>query len=1451
MRSTLAVLALVACAFDVSAQLVISTAPTPQQLVQNILLGDGVTAFNITYNGVATPPPNQPGRGSFNVINSNLGLQSGVILASGNVMQAANPGTFFASTALNTGIDADLTLLAGTTIYDRSILTFDFIPTGDTLRFRYVFGSEEYPTYVCSSFNDAFGFFLSGPGITGPYSNNSANIALIPNTNIPVTINTVNSGVPGGSGTASVCAAAGGPNWQQNNIYYVNNQFGATVAYNGFTTVLTAFALVQCGQTYRIKIAVGDGFDTGFDSAVFLEAGSFTSTGQVNASLPSGTGVVNGNTMLEGCGPYEITFERTGDVVDQMVANLSVSGTATPGVDYAPALPAQIVFPPGQATVSVMIDVPLDPDGLETLIIGVTPENQPCSGPNAGTEFTYYIDSAPPISIQAADINGACGQSYVLAPVVSGALGQYSYTWSTGANTPTISVSPDVTTTYTLTVSAPCGADPVTANITVNLPVYDPITVDLGAPLEIECQGTGTITAISTTGGNGNYTYAWTVNGAPYGNGPSVTVPSGPPTWYVVTVTDGCGESIQDSLLVTSVPLTPIVVELTPYASTICQGTMVGLNVDDISGGGGTYSLGWTDQGGGSLGNGMGISVSPATSQTYTLTVTDQCGQSQVVSIPITVNAPSNAGAGTSITLCSAGAVVDLFGQLGGTPQAGGSWSGPNGPTGNNFDPTTGVSGTYTYTVLGLSPCPDVSATIDVTVNAAPNAGGNGWLTICSSGVPTDLFAQLEGSPQTGGTWVGPSGTHTGPFDPAVHLPGAYTYTIQGQAPCVSASASVQVSVSAAPSAGTNGALTLCSSDAAVALFSQLGGTPQAGGTWTNPSGGAFGGNFNPAVHAAGTYTYTVQGPAPCPPATATVTMSVNIAPNAGSNATLSLCSNQAPIDLFASLGGQPNVGGTWQGPNGAFSGPFDPAIHTAGSYTYTITGIAPCPSASASVNIGVTQAPNAGGSTALLLCPESAAIGLFGQLGGSPQQGGSWTGPGGIPSNGNFDPATHPTGVYTYTVSTGPACPPATATVTVSFPAQTPAFAGADAVSCSLSYTLAAANNWTSGTWSGPPGVVFADPNSPTSGVSANQGGSYTLTWSTVSQFGCVGEDQVTITLTVPMSATATATDANCHQACNGTVSVQATGGNLGQGGYTYSWPAGVSGNAAGNGANICAGDYAVTVSDMNGCTAQATFSVAQPPPVQIDDVSSVRVTCPGDCDGSIAVNAPDGVSFSVDNGLTWQGEAEFTGLCAGNWTVAVQDAAGCVNFASIQIPSPPPVTAGFTWSPFNPTALSPGVWFQSVSSSDVTTWAWNFGGAGTDHSEAPFFLFPGILGGSYTVCLTVTNADGCSDEICRTIVVRDELEGHLPNAFTPDGDGLNDVFIPVFTHDNVVDFEFMIFDRWGERLFQTTDRTEGWDGTLGGQMVKSEVYVWILRFRDPLSSDRVERRGHVTVLR
>ena len=230
-------------------QLNVNTASTPTQMVNNILSGYGVTVSNISYTGGLAA------RGTFtNGNTTNLGLSNGIILSTGNSTSIQNPASYFMSSNLGLSGDANLNAINnGCLTYDASVLEFDFLPASDTVSFRYVFGSEEYPNYVCSQYQDVFAFFVSGPNPSGGNYNNY-NIALIPGTSLPVSVNSINNGTPGGSYSAPGCISLGF------SAYFVDNAAlgGNTICFGGFTDPLRAWCKVTPCSTYHIKMAVAD-----------------------------------------------------------------------------------------------------------------------------------------------------------------------------------------------------------------------------------------------------------------------------------------------------------------------------------------------------------------------------------------------------------------------------------------------------------------------------------------------------------------------------------------------------------------------------------------------------------------------------------------------------------------------------------------------------------------------------------------------------------------------------------------------------------------------------------------------------------------------------------------------------------------------------------------------------------------------------------------------------------------------------------------------------------------------------------------------------------------------------------------------------------------------------------------------------------------------------------------
>ncbi|WP_264519642.1 SBBP repeat-containing protein [Flavobacterium sp. N1994] len=452
---------------------------------------------------------------------------------------------------------------------------------------------------------------------------------------------------------------------------------------------------------------------------------------------------------------------------------------------------------------------------------------------------------------------------------------------------------------------------------------------------------------------------------------------------YTFTPTDTINyTTVTGTVSVTVTKATPSITTA-PIASSICLGNSLASST--LSGGiasvGGTFAF-------------TTPSTTPSTgtaNQGYTFTPTDTTNYNTVTGmVSVTVQpAPSSAGSNGTLTICSTTTLTTglLFGALGGSPAAGGTWS-----------PAPIGAGTYTYTQAATSPCSvNNTATVVVTVQpTAASAGTNGTLTVCAGTTPSNaqLFAALGGSPAAGGTWSN------------VGL--VYTYTQAATSPCtVNNTATVTVTEQALPaSAGSNGTLTICSTTPLTTglLFSALTGSPAIGGTWS------------PALAGAGTYTYTQAATSPCTVNnTATVVVTVQPAPaSAGTNGTLTVCAGTTPSNaqLFAALGGSPAAGGTWS--------------NIGLVYTYTQTAISPCAvNNTATVTVTEQALPASAGSNGTLsICSTTTLTTgmLFGALTGSPAAGGTWS------------PAPAGAGTYTYTqAATSPCSVNNTATVIVS----------------------------------------------------------------------------------------------------------------------------------------------------------------------------------------------------------------------------------------------------------------------------------------------------------------------------------------------------------------------------------------------------------------------------------
>lgn len=713
------------------AQLVTSNTMTPVQLVNQVLLGSGVTASNITFTGDIKQ------RTQFNATaTTNLGILSGVYLSTGNGLTSSANGpqgpnnSGSTSTAYYTPGDPLLNIASGVSTHDAAILEFDFVPMGDSVKFRYCFGSEEYIEYVGGTVNDAFGFFLTGPNPSGaPYVDH--NIALIPGTTTPVTINTVNH-------------LQNIPYFRQNNANTINVEF------DGFTTVLYALEKVVCGQTYHIKIAIADGGDQILDSGVFLEGGSFTSAAPISVSSSNANlNFTDSLLLVENCNSNCVYFIRQGNVALADSFSLQVGGNAVFGADYINQTnasftwPGKIYFAAGQDSVQfcgLYALEDLTPEPIDTIKFSIstfTTGLSVCALP-ATVSFNLLIKDYTPIVIGQGDSTFCNNKIPLLIAHASGGMPGYGYNWmpGNGGGSTFMANGLTQTTIFTLTVNDACNMTQVkTFSVSVT-PTVSVSSATICAGETAVLTATGAATYVWNTGSTSN----------PLSVSPLV------PTNY--TVTGSIGPCTHSAVAMVSIITTPTVV--ISGINSICEGQSTTLTATGAN----TYQ--WNTNA-----SGPTITVSPSTSTNYQVvggagTCTASANyQVDVTAIPNMTVSGSVICAGQQATITASGA-------------SGYQWN--TGETTGTIYPSP--SGTTTYSVLGANGnCTNTAVYTQSVTTDTPLLQPVGPYKFCTDTVKQIPAIVISNNPNYFLTWTAPNGGQV-PYDTV-----GYTYYFSSSQP--------------------------------------------------------------------------------------------------------------------------------------------------------------------------------------------------------------------------------------------------------------------------------------------------------------------------------------------------------------------------------------------------------------------------------------------------------------------------------------------------------------------------------------------------------------------------------------------------------------------------------------------------------------------------------------------
>ncbi|MBP7808061.1 MAG: gliding motility-associated C-terminal domain-containing protein [Bacteroidia bacterium] len=1005
----------------------------------------------------------------------------------------------------------------------------------------------------------------------------------------------------------------------------------------------------------------------------------------------------------------------------------------------------------------------------------------------AATSFTWTGPSAFTSALQNPTI-----------PASTAAMtGVYSVTASTGG---CISTATTLVTVNALPVVAPTNTGPYCPGNTIQLNVGSSTSYTWTGP-----------SAFSSNSQNPTQTNAQTTNGGVY------TVS--------LTSAQGCVNSGTTMVVVNPSPVIVI-----GSNSPVCINTSINLT----STGGGTYS--WTGPNAftSALQNPTIPAASVVNAGVYNVTVTT-LGCTSTASVNVIVTTPttsaSNTGpycAGTTINL-SAPAATSY------------TWSGPGGYTSNSQNATQpsstpAMSGTYSV-IVSIGTC-TASATTNVIVNALPVPTANSNSPLCAG-----QTINLTGAGGTTYTWTGPGSFSSNSATPSIPTAsvvngGNYILTVTDANGCTNTANTIVV-VNALPTIAVTNPTTCVNT---TINLTANGGVTYA---WTGP-GGFTSAAQNPNITGAqltmsGVYVVTVTDANGCIN-TANANVSVLPLPNPNITSNSPVCAG-GTLNLFGTGGAVY----AWSGPGyvGAAQNPVINNVTAVANGVYTLLVSSGTCTASTTFTVVINPVPVFSFAGSNVLCNgQSNGTSTVNVTVGTGPFNYNWST---IPTQNTQVATNLVAGTYSCVITDANNCTSVASTqitqptqfsvsintATFSACANTPININAIGAGGTGPYTY----NWVSG-----PAVA---PYS----VNETIAGNYIYTVNAVDAFNCPAT--ANINLTFNPQPTVTATSATL---CAGQTNAQL----VASGATTYVWqPGNVTGSTYPYSGNTSVN--VTVVGTSNGCSSSANTAIMVNPTPNTNITVGNAKGCVPTCVTFSAGGASNitsygwilngaGITGSVNGAYCFDEAASYTlGL-------TVMDANGCTGtVVPVTIDIYPQPVADFNHAPIKPIVnQDPFVTFTDASyGAPIVSWNWYFMNTAQYTSILQNPTFPYTEPGTYPVVLVVKSDMGCTDTLVRPLVVGEDFGIYVPNAFTPNGDGMNDIFQP--KGFGVVKYELNIFDRWGERVFHTTTFEEGWDGSFQGRGkngIEEASYTWLINATSVFGKSH-ELKGHVTLIR
>jgi gliding motility-associated-like protein len=1048
----------------------------------------------------------------------------------------------------------------------------------------------------------------------------------------------------------------------------------------------------------------------------------------------------------------------------------------------------------------------------------------------------------PCISVSSTSIT--CSNLGSATVAATGGIGPFSYTWMPSAQTSSVAtgLSPG---TYTLTVFD-FGTN-FTYTATTLFTSLVPLTGNLNNSSSITCNGANTATASVTNlaGGSGSVNYLWWSTSGSY----TTATPLLSAGLWSVQVTDALtGCQINQSFYITQPPAMNLV--LSSNSPTTCAGTSFTLSGINSGGtpylSGPAYTYSWIA---GPATDTRVVSQTLAGTYVYTLISKDSysCSITNTIAldyIPNPVLSVSN------VSICPL--------QVGTLSVSGASsytWTSATvSLTGNTFTDNPLISKQYTIEGSALSCSSIVTASIILKPLPVPLLNSNG--PVCN-GLNLLLFGNVLGNGAASYTWTGPQSFTSIQQYPVINQAapvnsGVYNFTVSSAATNCTASTSGSLTVNPTPTVSAQGS-TVCVNQVLTLSANSFSGSTYF---WKGPNSytSSLQNPFinSPPVGSSGIYTVRATSAAGC---TNSAVADVTVTP-----LPLPLILSNSPKCSGSTLNFS-GTGGTsysWAGPNvfnSLFQNPTltNVTVPAGGTYTLTVT-TGPCVN-SATHAVIVHPLPSFTMASNSPVCETKTLSLMAGSVNNATVY--LWKGPANFNSqfqNPQIAAVTQTySGVYTLTVIDSNSCQNSFSTAVMIN--QNPDVSTSSATVCLNQPATLTANGAVTYTWSGPGFYVSYQPEAFISKANSSVTTIYTVVGTAANTCTSITTGSL-MTLSLPLpSLSAEPSNKIC---INKEITLE------GFGGYLYDWNGPDNFIYSGKVLTFTAtntsyaGTYALTVTDNKGCTSNTTTIVKL-------DVLPTGNLVGTKMEGCVPFRSDfkfetDPLSYSsittnwqINNGVLIEGKkfsADFTQ--AGDYRIKgrfLDTLTKCVNTAEFFVSVYPLPIADFTFSPEKPIENTEDVFFINTSEGEqINKWNWffvsNTGGNSSQKNTSYFFKDAGI----YPVTLVVKNKWGCADTVVKAIKIENDFTIFVPNAFTPNGDDKNEVFLPILSGTKL--YELSIFNRWGTKVFHSTNTYSGWDGDYNGEPCKDDVYVWKIKL-STLSGEMKERTGHVTLYR